>query len=95
MYSQIPLINPVTGQILVAILIFSTTIAFLLRMYVRIYVNRTFCWDDGWLIASQTFLLIIVGLYFEVSNTYNKALETNTEPPNDRLNAVSCIAVDH
>lgn len=94
MESQIPLINPITGQVCVAVLIFSTTIAFFLRMYVRIYVNRTFCWDDGWLIASQFFLLVIAGLYFEISNTYNDALENHTDPPNDRLNIVSCIAVD-
>jgi len=95
MESQIPLINPILGQTLVAVLIFSTTITFLLRMDVRIRINKTFCWDDAWLIASQMFLLVIVGLYFDISNTYEDAIEANTEPPNDKLNIVSDVPVEY
>lgn len=93
--ADVALINPILGQVLVAIFIFSTTIAFVLRMYVRVRMNRTFCWDDAWLIASQIFLLAIVSLYFVIQDTYEKALESKTEPPNDRLNTVSGVCIKH
>ncbi|GAB7344382.1 hypothetical protein MBLNU457_2240t1 [Dothideomycetes sp. NU457] len=83
------LINPILGQVLVAIFILLTTIAFLLRMYVRVCINRTFRWEDAWLSASQIFLLVILGLYFAIQITYQKALETKVQPPNDLLNTLT------
>lgn len=95
MDSQVALLDPTVGETLVAILIFLTTITFLLRLYVRVRINRTFCWDDAWLIASQILLLILTGLYFYIQATYMKALRAKTQPPNDRLNTVSDMPVEY